>query len=334
MSSGFRVFWIDISKGILIALIVLGHIISDNRNILQTWIYSFHVPAFFLINGLLKRRFLFVEKNTLTSVIIKEKYLSIMYIMFSLIFLIRFVIQLFFGMYDIHDLKIFVLHSLFLNGEGVLWYIPVFVLAEIVFFLSISNGKRGAVVFLFCFAVGIFAYHYFAFNNVLYEERILSLIIILYIKVIIAASLMMIGYYLEYLRIFDSKLIYLLGTLSFLSIMNGNIDINNLRLNNIILFYLFSISGVLLTVAVSKLIEKYTKTIGYILASWGENSIVIMLTHAIFLIYQICGMVFKYMNVATSVSIIFTFIATMFIEMIIIRMIKHNRFLSRIIFGN
>ena len=104
MNSEGRVAWIDISKGLLIAFIVLGHVISDNKNSLQTWIYSFHVPAFFLINGLLKRRFLFIEKNTLITVIKKEKHLMIMYVTFSVIFLMRVIMQAFFKMYDIHDL--------------------------------------------------------------------------------------------------------------------------------------------------------------------------------------------------------------------------------------
>lgn len=334
MNSEGRVAWIDISKGLLIAFIVLGHVISDNKNSLQTWLYSFHVPAFFLINGLLKRRFLFIEKNTLITVIKKEKHLMIMYVTFSVIFLMRVIMQAFFKMYDIHDLKIFGLHLLFLNGTSVLWYIPVFVLAEIVFFLTISNAKRRMWLFVLFLAVGLFAYHHFAFKNVLNEEGIVNLIIILYIKVIIAASFMVIGYYLEYLKIFDSSIIYLLGMLSFISGINGNIDINNLRLNNIIMFYLFGVSGALLTIAVSKIIDKYAKIIGNMLAFWGKNSIIIMLTHAIFLVYQICGIVFQNMNMTNSVSIICTFMATMFIETIIIRMIRQSNFLSRIIFGN
>lgn len=319
MSSKNRIAWIDISKGILIALIVLGHVISDNTNILQTWIYSFHVLAFFLINGMLKCKFSFMKKNTLITVIQKEKKLIIAYIVFSLIFFGRIVIQVFFDMYDIHALKIFVLHLISLNGEGVLWYIPVFVLGEIVFFVVVSNKKRGALLFSLFFAMCLFSYKTFSFENVLYEEKIINLILILYIKVIIAASFMLIGYYLEYIKLFDSKVIYILGILSFGCIVNGNIDLNNLRLNNIAMFYLFGICGALLTVAVSKIIENKPKMIASMLAFWGENSIIIMLTHAIFLIYQIYGMVFQRMHVTNYVYIICTFLATMFTEMLIIK---------------
>ena len=52
--------WIDISRGIAILLVVLGHIIllenPDNSHLLnnvQLYIYSFHVPLFFIISGTL-----------------------------------------------------------------------------------------------------------------------------------------------------------------------------------------------------------------------------------------------------------------------------------------
>ena len=46
-----RIDWIDTSKGFLIFFVVLGHIISDNKSNLQNWIYSFHIPAFFILEG-------------------------------------------------------------------------------------------------------------------------------------------------------------------------------------------------------------------------------------------------------------------------------------------
>ena len=52
-----RLLWADVSKGYLIILVVLGHVIQSfenatyEDNLLWKIIYSFHMPAFFAISG-------------------------------------------------------------------------------------------------------------------------------------------------------------------------------------------------------------------------------------------------------------------------------------------
>ena len=46
-----RVDWIDLTKGIAIFLMVCGHIGLPGA--LSNWIWSFHMPLFFLMSGLL-----------------------------------------------------------------------------------------------------------------------------------------------------------------------------------------------------------------------------------------------------------------------------------------
>lgn len=51
-----RIGYIDVAKGILISLVVIGHVTNFNTvptAILKMWIYSFHIPAFFIISGIL-----------------------------------------------------------------------------------------------------------------------------------------------------------------------------------------------------------------------------------------------------------------------------------------
>lgn len=47
-----RILFFDICKGILIAFVVLGHVMPENAPI-HMWIYSWHMPAFFMISGML-----------------------------------------------------------------------------------------------------------------------------------------------------------------------------------------------------------------------------------------------------------------------------------------
>lgn len=48
---GGRVEWIDATRGLAMVLIVLGHVAPPGS--LQTWVFSFHVPLFFFLSGLL-----------------------------------------------------------------------------------------------------------------------------------------------------------------------------------------------------------------------------------------------------------------------------------------
>ena len=46
--------WIDISKGIAVVLVVLGHFwYRSDLSLLNQIIYSFHVPLFFILSGYL-----------------------------------------------------------------------------------------------------------------------------------------------------------------------------------------------------------------------------------------------------------------------------------------
>lgn len=51
MDSIKRIDWIDVAKGIGIILMVMGH--TSMPDAINRWIYSFHMPLFFLLSGLL-----------------------------------------------------------------------------------------------------------------------------------------------------------------------------------------------------------------------------------------------------------------------------------------
>ena len=51
-----RMNHIDIAKGILMIFVIIGHIINLNiylTYVIKSFIYSFHMPAFFVITGIL-----------------------------------------------------------------------------------------------------------------------------------------------------------------------------------------------------------------------------------------------------------------------------------------
>ena len=76
---------IDIIRGILICLVVIGHVV-DSQSKIHQYIYSFHMPCFFLISGYLNRNSLTIEeKNYLKKII--TRYIR-PYFIYSTIFLV------------------------------------------------------------------------------------------------------------------------------------------------------------------------------------------------------------------------------------------------------
>lgn len=50
MDNSKRIDWVDVAKGVGIFLMVMGH--SSMPDAVNRWIYSFHMPLFFLLSGL------------------------------------------------------------------------------------------------------------------------------------------------------------------------------------------------------------------------------------------------------------------------------------------
>lgn len=79
-----RIEYIDIAKGIGILLVYIGHCEIGEGNIsgLISWIYSFHMPLFFVISGLL-----FSTKHVPATTFYRNKFASLIvpYIIFSII---------------------------------------------------------------------------------------------------------------------------------------------------------------------------------------------------------------------------------------------------------
>ena len=46
-----RLEWVDISKGIGILLVIIGHCVYIGGSI-HNWIFSFHMPLFFILSGM------------------------------------------------------------------------------------------------------------------------------------------------------------------------------------------------------------------------------------------------------------------------------------------
>jgi fucose 4-O-acetylase-like acetyltransferase len=76
-----RIEWIDLSKGIGMVLVILGHCVCFGGNI-HNIVFSFHMPLFFILSGIV------FGNNQKNFVLKKAKALLVPYVYFCLVGLI------------------------------------------------------------------------------------------------------------------------------------------------------------------------------------------------------------------------------------------------------
>lgn len=154
--------WIDVVRGFLIILVVLGHSISGPYYDLNSgidYIYLFHMPAFFILSGYLyKDR----DESIFKLLFKRAKRLLIPYISYLILINIPIIINNYIDTKDIANLYRNIIFTLlggqFLNQySGVLWFLTCLFFTEAFFIISNRLFKNDylriiSVVFLYTLA--------------------------------------------------------------------------------------------------------------------------------------------------------------------------------------
>ena len=262
-----RLTYLDVAKGIGILLVVIGHVYAFNRQIVDRffviWLYSFHMPLFFIISGMLiaykdeKDIWKFVKKRI--------KGILIPYVFFSIFSIIVFAI--------VNDFsrEIFVQNvKATICGVGIdtLWFLPALFFGEVIFFVLRNLLKNKYVI---CIISAII----YTLGNFMMKDY--GLICLFLGRICIAVGFIMIGNYTMNLIRKRNMPWYGLIVIAILSAIltkiNGLVDLNNLVFNNHILYLINSLIGTYLILEISKLID--IDEITY----WGRNTLIVMATH-------------------------------------------------------
>ena len=137
-----RLAYLDMAKGVGIFLVVLGHIEYIEETTLR-WIFSFHMPLFFVIGGFLSYKKREDSKNLPDSLKSKARGILIPYVSFSLILLTMNTLSC-------------LLDPKFLSGEAlarqyldtatgygvhILWFLPAYFIASASFLILIKKCR-------------------------------------------------------------------------------------------------------------------------------------------------------------------------------------------------
>lgn len=285
-----RLLWIDTSKGIAILFVVIGHMIPMTSKF-SIWFYSFHVPIFFMISGVLIQYSSMTLHNISAKDIItnKAKALLYPYFVFSLLSVVKIFITD--GIRGVGD---GIVNTLLFNGIDTLWFLPSLFIAELLFlFLKKYTNNNFFILSIYAVAfvvTSIFSYYcYGIYDSIDYILIILLRILKEMNRALIGSIFVCIGYYsYAILKKMSSKMLYLCCVFLISMFISFGIffafyniaDLHYSIIGNPIVYYVAAIAGSYFVFSFSMLIsyiEKYIKC--NILTYWGKNSLIIFLTH-------------------------------------------------------
>lgn len=251
-----RINYIYYTKGIAILFVIFGHVYSGN-NIATTWIYSFHMPLFFIISGFLLK--LNKNKDTKSMILKKFKSLMVPYILFSIINIV--------GFYLIKDLlyEVFkgnIFNTITLFGIGALWFLPALFISETLFLFEKNNISKNKYKALFYISI-VFIIAIFIFVSKGNYTNVIGKLTIVLVRSMVALFFINIGYYLykviSKINFKIYQILILIAISIIFSILNGHVDLWGVQFNNLPLYVFNSIIGSLLIIAIAKklMVVKY-----------------------------------------------------------------------------
>ncbi len=289
-----RIAYLDVARGIGMILVVMGHIdfISEP---LRDYITSFHMPLFLMVSGIL----LYVTKTEERSLreVARSKVGTILlpYFIFSagaLLFeLVRALVK---DLDMTGELLRRGFQTLCLQGFSTFWFLPTLFIGELIFIwirqkteLKKTAGIGiGLVVLMYFAAMGEKSFYGVHAGVIGYE--LLHDVLLVPIRGIFASGYIFLGYFLGIVLEKRQGILWKDGLAGILllaatAVMNGFasfIDLRFLEFGNPLLFLLRTVCGSLGVILLCRGLEAYTDgTLGKILRYFGENSLIVMVTH-------------------------------------------------------
>lgn len=291
---------IDNAKGIGIILVIAGHLYTKD-SIPFMYIFSFHMPLFFIISGYL------MNADKYSTLIECAKTSFVRYVKPYFAFcIIGFFITLpvnggdFLGKYTLTQLTTRILYETFWTINpfvffmGSLWFVIVLFLSIVFGWFLIKKLWKSQWKFYMLVVLPIISYGLYIFQNLSfmpeYAQQSLPLKIA---SVPVCTMFILLGYELK-IRKFEFKLSYV-TLFTFLAVVvvipyNGSVNISIPYFGNMVLFVMNAILGSYTVLSLSSI--KFPKFIEW----FGQNSLIIFATHGVWIIVytQVIKFLFGY----------------------------------------
>lgn len=315
---------IDILKGILILLVIVGHVINGSveNSFLKYSIYSFHMPLFIGISGYLLNTNKIKKLNFIKLI---NKYLLRTVIPWVIAVFFYFFLFEFFKGIEISFFKR--LFESFILTFYHLWYIPAFLSWIIITWIQLKIGFNLYKMFLIAIFLSLSFYFLKINPDVLNKTPQLSFFTDISLITFrpYFYIFFVIGLIVKNQRIYKSTFLINLF-LIIMIILNFSLYFFENELFTFIVFYFFNVALIYKTISICNF--KIIKNINFF--EWiGKNSLGIYLWH-VFPILVANSKIFKSENFYLQYVIISVFIISFFLSY---KIILKNKFLSKYFFG-
>ncbi|MCR5837307.1 MAG: acyltransferase family protein [Lachnospiraceae bacterium] len=266
-----RIQWVDYSKAIGIILVVIAHIISD-KNYINIYAYSFHLPLFFILSGFISKSEE-IENYSYGKVLKKEfKNILVPYYFYTgFIVAIELAKNILQHDADVKSSFIIIGRWIFLVGLKADWFLPCLFFAKMIFVVCYRNIKNRKMYWL---VVAMLPVLVMTIPSKSFYFRT-------FIGGFTGSFFVAIGYYLKKKEIKLSAMQFTGITLLWIlcTYFNGKVSMFLYEYGrNVLLFMINAVLGSVMIMSLSRYIESKNSNIGVL--SWiGRNSLVIMIVH-------------------------------------------------------
>jgi len=307
-----RLDYLDMTKGLGMILVLIGHLQGDSIftfspyiQPLCVFIFSFHMPMFFIVSGIL----LAIKNDEVKPLkeVAKSRFRGIIipYLWFSLFYLIVVVAALIKGEIAVQTLYLNIWYVISGYGMNVLWFLPALYLGELLFIFLRRRIRdhipfitvvvlSNAIVYFLSYFVGIAKY------PTPFAERMHDLITVI-LRPILVCGFISIGYYTHKLLRKGSQIgdffnkpelnekgkvsfkyraayivlgLMLFGVCFGLFRVNNGIDFRSLAFRNVFFFFVCALSGSFGMISLCKGLPRIP-----LFCYWGIGSLIFMATH-------------------------------------------------------
>ncbi|MFT0803629.1 acyltransferase family protein [Bacillus swezeyi] len=271
-----RIDWIDASKGLGIILVVLGH--TPTTDWLKTFIFSFHMPLFFFLSGIVYHDANMTFKSFLYK---KMKTLLLPYFIFSVLaYLFWFLVERHFqfsGSSDVDPVVPFkgifysVPDNYMLTHNPALWFLTCLFIVEILFFCMKKWLKERLIVYSVMLSAALGYY-----NDQYLEVKLPWNIEVALTAIVFYSAGFFLRHRLKKLRHRKTVLLSLLFFIlvGYLQSRNVRVDMRANEYGSMALFYITSFLGTAGAVFASFKLENVK-----LLQFLGKNSLIILVLH-------------------------------------------------------
>ena len=322
----------DLAKGIGVILVIIGHCDTSNW-----FIYSFHMPLFFIVGGMLIN----IKQNFYIYIFKKLKAIITYYHIIAFIKLFYYRIfnnpKNFINDKSIYKNFLIIIYGL--KGNNVdLWFFPAFYISEIIFFIFckifffLSFKKKHIFNIYYYFFIALTGYFSIKYKNFLIKYSIgkyyysdIYLIIIFFISLgyFFQQNQKFFNYFLKTKLLFPFLFFtYYFGYLNYIYNNKIRMTFYNLYIGRLDYFFISSISGCFSIFIIVNLI-KNQKNLEYI----GKYS-------GIYYAFQVNGLCDKWKMIINSLSIKINFLKIYYLKIIIcsILILIHLTYINMCIF--